>query len=764
MATPITAGTPVHIEQTERSFRQATEGAMGNDILMGLIELITNCDDQYGEQRGSILVRFPKPDDEGTWQVQVFDRATGIAFEEIESKLLRFGGRTSGFERGESKRGNRGRGAKDLSHFGRVRWDIFKDGKYFWVWMDRDGKGEKSLKPLPADEFRERFGIPKDGVVATITCDRQRFRRPQRDRIRQRLEYAVQLRHIMASAKRTVKLQYGDDEAVNLRYFKPDGIKEFDAVDVEVKGYDGLARVVVAEVPTPFQEDQADLARHGGLLITSGRAVHEATLYKYESNAYAGYFLGSVRWDTIDELSRSFDDREDAQLPVDPVNPSQIIRADRRGLNAQHPAAKALKVAVEEVLRPHFERKAKELGQGGKESRQTRQRLEGLARVVARFQATKAEELEFELSQTGSRGVELTPEVPLVEVIPPRKLLELGRTHTFTVRVRTDAYAGDPNTAEALMSVAADPEGCLELSSPRCPLSRDARLEGRLTGTFTATAHTTEGSAVIEVTVPGLPGALVDVDIVEPEELLPPPAPLTFEFERSSYRIPAGKRKRVLLLAPTAAVRRHGTTVEVRSSNTHGVLVRQSSVELVQSPDGDWYQAVVDIEGRQHGASSTVTALFGDGPLKAETAVSVRRDESGPTPPVIKVAAMGSPVRGTFVSDPETGAVTITVNAAHPAVRRYFGPQPDFPGQESVAARLMVAEVVADLTVLDVLRQYLRQRPEPVEQLYRRRFQMFYDLLPLCHASQLDDSEVPQADTGTSGRGRKAKRNGVRGT
>jgi hypothetical protein len=195
-------------------------------------------------------------------------------------------------------------------------------------------------------------------------------------------------------------------------------------------------------------------------------------------------------------------------------------------------------------------------------------------------------------------------------------------------------------------------------------------------------------------------------------------------------------------------VQRHGTYVGVKSSNTHGVLIRQTRVELAPSPDGDWYQAAIDVEGRQHGATAVLTAACGDGPLRAETTVSVRRDQAGPTPPQIKFAAMGSPVRGTFETD-EAGLVTITLNATHPAVRRYFGAQPDFAGQESIQARLTVAEIVADLTVLDVLRRHLRQKPMPVEQMYRRRFQMLTDLLPLCHASQLNDAELDPTNAGT---------------
>lgn len=107
---------------------------------------------------------------------------------------------------------------------------------------------------------------------------------------------------------------------------------------------------------------------------------------------------------------------------------------------------------------------------------------------------------------------------------------------------------------------------------------------------------------------------------------------------------------------------------------------------------------------------------------------------------------MGSPVHGTFETDEDTGVVTITANATHPAVRRYFGPPPDLSGQESMEARIVVAEIVAHLTVLAVLRRHLRQQPLPVEQMYPRRYQMLDDLLPLCHASQLTETELPSAE------------------
>jgi len=465
----------VRVEQTERGFRQSSELAMGNDILFGLIEMITNADDAYGEVAGPVLIRLPKPVDEKTWTVEVLDRGPAIPYSEVMEKLLRLGSRTSGHEKGEVKRGNRGRGAKDLTHFGRVRWDVIHDGKYYWLELDRDGKGPMSNQVSASDAIREKLGIPRNGVFVTVSCDRSRFHRPRRDSIREKLQLAVQLRDIMSNPKRTIRLQYGDDEPVALRYSKPAGMTEHPPVDVEVPGYPGKARIVVAEVPTPFEDDPNDPCRQGGLLIKSGRAVHEATLYRFESSPYAGYFLGSVRWDPIDALSRDVDDREGSKLELDPSNPAQIITVNRRGLNSQHPATKALKLAVEAVLKPHIERKAAELGGQSLQSVETKRRLSGLARIIARYQVKKSEELELETAfKPGGDGA-LTPDVPVLEVIPPHKLLEFGKDHTFSVRARIDALPKPSVLPEVKLALVSEPEGCLTLQvssitfKPRSP-------------------------------------------------------------------------------------------------------------------------------------------------------------------------------------------------------------------------------------------------------------------------------------------------------
>ena len=46
------------VEYGQRSFHQDASGAMKGDIIRGLIEAITNCDDAYGDKKGKIRVVY----------------------------------------------------------------------------------------------------------------------------------------------------------------------------------------------------------------------------------------------------------------------------------------------------------------------------------------------------------------------------------------------------------------------------------------------------------------------------------------------------------------------------------------------------------------------------------------------------------------------------------------------------------------------------------------------------------------------------------
>lgn len=730
------------VEYSERGFRQDADQAMRGQIIRGLVEAITNADDQYGNNQGQILIRV-EGSGGGAWKVTVADRATGIPVGEIKQKLARLGARTSGHEAGKVVRGNRGRGGKDLASFGRVHWDTIHNGEFAWLTITRDGEVTHPKVGVPATaELRERLGIPRgNGTVVTIFCDGARVRRSQQAVLKRKLETCVPLRDIMQNRVRHVLLKYGDKPAQGLKYVPPAGLKHVQSSRLEVAGYPGPALLDLWESPEPLQSPtQGDLFRQGGILIKSGRTVHEASLFGFEGNPFASYFLGEIRWDTIEDLTRALDDMEERGEPPSPDNPISIISRSRDGLERAHPAFKALQAVVDRELKVHVDRKAKEEAAAGHESALTRRRLDELGKIIAKFRAEKDEELELESPGDGGEG-EVHPTTPILQVIPPSKVIEWGDCTTFTLQLRADAVAGMQEPVETTLAVVSEPDQLVRLSVFTVPLTSTPKRQGLLRGTFVVTAEKLNGKAVVEANIARVARADTTIDVVEPVTADPPTPPLTFKFERERYTVALGKKKDLLLLAPTPVVVKHGARVKLLNSNSQGILLRNHDVVLAPSPDGDWYEASISVEARQLNATTTLVAQCGNGPLKARAEVRVAQEQSGP---IVEITIKPLPgyQRAMWNQDEDTGTVEIVVNGTHPAVARYMGSPPKFDGQESREARIVVAEVVADEAVRDILqRKYPPGRSVDVTAYFVERARLLAQLLPRCHASQLPAAE-----------------------
>lgn len=727
----------VAVELTERGFKQDADQAMKGDLLLGLVEAVTNADDAYGDRDGGILIRVSKGRVDG-WAIIVRDRACGIPFAEVRRKILKLGSRTSGFEIGRSTRGNRGRGAKDLAAFGSVRFDTICGDEYSWLKLERSGKGQMTEKPRRATRIdREALGITRGaGMQVTIGC---RVAPPRAITLRQKLERSVALRLIMTDPRRRVMFEYGDAQSVHLHYQEPAGLREVERAELNVPGYPEKASITIKEAPQAFDDAPSSPTREGGLLIISGRAVHEATLFSFENDPYAQFLYGEVRWEAIDRIQREFDERDELGEPPTPGNPFSIISRSRVGLEKTHPAYKALRDAVERVLKKYVDRKRREAGETGRESAETRRRLEALAQIIAKFSSDKEEELELE-REIGP-GVGTQPEF---RIIPPAKQLEQGRTHTFTVELLREKYDEAPGS-NVTLDVETDPAGLILLSSrevtlkPAPPRATGPARPAVMRGTFSVTATNLLGDAIIAASFPSVRSCDTQIKVIPPITIEPPEPPLTFQFERSRYNVLPGKSKSILLLAPDVAVDRHGTKVTVTSSNPDGVLVRQRFVELKPSVDGPWHQAVITVEGRQLGADSTIEAICGV--LPASTQVVVRREQTGPAFS-IDIREIPGPQRSTREKKPD-GTIVIVINAGHPAARRYFGPAAnDFPNQESLAAKLLIAEIIAEDAVRDILSRKYGAQPIDVVSYYAEQLRLMNELLPRCHASQVSQAEL----------------------
>jgi hypothetical protein len=725
------------LQYTGRAFRQDADQAMRSDIFRGLIEAITNADDAYGDRPGEIVVRVSRARGK-IWNVSVLDQATGIPLPEMERRLGTIGARTSGFERGAHVRGNRGRGAKDLAAYGAVRWDSISDGSYGVIEIERDGRYRVAREPQPATrELRERLGIVQNGTLVTISC-RGNVARPRFETMLNRLERLVPLRDIMQNPDRTVTLVYLDDAPIRLRYTPDDTLKRVAHEELEVAGYPGPAVLDLYESREPLPGGPSDATRENGIAIKSGRTVHEATLFSFEMDPYGALFSGSVRWDTIDQLQREFDERDERGREPAQSNPFSIVSRMREGLEKTHPTYEALRRAIEPVLARQIARRRDEDANLAAETPQTRRRLSQLARVVTRFSLDKEEELELELS-SGSGG---EARVSALRFVPHHRRVEFGDTATLTLLARRDAVRELPATAQ--IGVGCEPAGAIRVWPLQLTLEETAGVKGLLRGSLTIEAGRERAFGNVVATLPGIAPCSASVEIVEPqhevvEEIPRGVVPTSFCFEQERYAVDVGKRRLLRLMAPAELVALHGSAVGIRSADAESLGIRDERLTL-RRVSGGWYQARVCVEGKRDDTGVRVVARLGESLKEATTTVVVGREAGGPGM-TIEIGHFGGLARARWQRDPD-GNVTVTINAAHPAAQRYLGDPPEFPGQESPLARLLLAEIVAEEAVRDLLSRRYRGARVDADAYAADRTRLLADLLPRCHNAQISTAEA----------------------
>lgn len=722
---------PTHFVYSSRAMRQDASGAMRADIVLGLIEAITNADDAYGAASGKILIKVSAKDVFGHWTVSVSDRACGISSSDVVRKLITAGERTSGYERGERKRGNRGRGAKDLAIFGGVKFESVCGIDAIVLAADRNGSITENRELKATDDFRKSIGVTKNGTRVTISC-RKNIVRKQFDVLKRQLQNAVALRQIMSNPLRTVILSYPDREET-LRFVEPKAIETVFSGSVEVAGY-GEAHLTLSVATEPFKE-AADVDRLGGIVIQSGSACHESTLFGSENHPYADKLFGFLAFDAIDDLTRELDDLEERDEDPPDTNPFPIISRIRNGLEKTHPAYKALRAAVRPIIDSYLKRAADSAGATARETSDTRRRNELTARELAKWAIEQEQEIDNLIDDPA------LPRPPF-EVIPSKRILEHGQKAAFTLRASADVVSVNSATVE--IEIDEDPVGTLSSVPAAVTLSRpsedadyyEAHLKicaGKVTGSVLIAAK-----LLLEGRSSGHDAEIV-VSVVEPVEapLIEPPH--DFEFASGEYSVGPSKSRRLLLLAPADLVKRMGTDIIVSCSDQRAVLLRGNRLMLERVAEG-WYEADVSVEGIQHGGEAIISATTPDKLHHATTRVVVR-DRRGPQLE-IKIEDIPGAQRAVWEESKEM--ILVRVNATHPAARRYFGPPPEFRLQQTTAARMMIAEAVADVAVHQTLKKQTEKMPAgalDIDGLQAERVRKLNDLLPRLHRAQISDAQ-----------------------
>jgi hypothetical protein len=707
---------------------------MKGDIVRALVELITNADDAYGEKdSGKIRIeiehRRGKP-----WRVVVRDRARGMRKARMVDAIGGLAGRTSGFESGERVRGNLGRGAKDVAAFGPVMFESVCDNRYSAMTLEPDGSYDDPVERDVTASDRDALGIPRgSGTVVTVLVG-ENFRCPQHGKLLDTLSKHYQLRDINSDPRREltlVDLNSGNSDVI--RYGGPSLAQVFSG-DGTVPGYDEAAfELTIVRHDERYDNGSGNTGRPEGILLKGRRAIYENTLFGFEGNPHAHWFSGRLTCEYIDRLAVQYDDAEAGKVEHDPLNPIPIITRSRDGLEREHPFSKALNSAVEPILGELVRIEEERARQGSvRESARLRRTLDALGKDLGRLVDADLREIDEDGIDGGKGGPEGEP--ALLRIVPERVTLYLGEDKTISVVVSREVRATQ-------IEVEPDPEGVVELvDGPVVPLFDHPRREDLLIANVRLRPLIEDEDTCLTVRCGDLE-AMAIAEVRPERVVVPPHPPEHFEWERAKFQIGHGKRRHLMLRAPVDVVNSQGTSAVKVTSSDAGIVVLGSGCELEFDEEELCFQGLVDVEGRVLGAQAVLTANLGTASATATAVVADRDDDGGPRLTIkIEDAAQG---RYRAFVEREGDRMVIKILAGHSAIKRYLGPGPDFPGQESVAARLAIAEIVSGEAARLVMEKKYRSPGElDGPAFYADHLAYMEKYLARCHKLMLADSEL----------------------
>ena len=724
-----------HVAYSGRAFHQDATEAMRGDIVRALIETITNSDDAYGNKYGKIRIEIEHR--RGPWKVITKDRATGMSASRMGAAFASLGERTSGFEEGANVRGNLGRGAKDLAAFGPVDFESIFDDEYAHMELDQDGNYCLDPPRKASSNDRDRLGIPRaNGTMVTIHA-RENIRCPQHAKLVAKLSKHYQLRDIMADPNREVTLVDLNTGITDvLRYSFPTLPVIFEE-DIPIPGYsDAIARTTIRRNAERYDDNSSDPMRPAGILIKGRRAIYENTLFRFETNPYAGWFSGRVECPCIDDLAMEYDRRLLARESQEGRNPMPIISRRRNGLTRAHPFYRALATAVEAYLGPIVaEEENRARDNISAESAQLRKTLDGLSRDLSKLIDEDLREIDEEgLLVSDVSGPNPTP----VRLVPEEVVLYMGEDKTVSVMVIPALRARDA-------VVQCEPAGVVEiLDGASVSLTPHKKRPDLLTGQIHL-RPLLEDQTLLTVKC-GDYSAVALVEVKSEREIIEvPPNPVDhFQFERDNYRIAWTRRKTIRLLAPLTDIAEHGTDASVSSSDP-GVVVRTGKIKFSLDEEVEHYTAEVIVEARTLSSQATLTARLGD--LSAACRVVVAKEkEEGPS---VMIRIVDEPAGNYRAIVEQEGTQTIIkVIGQHPIMRRYRGPAPDFPGSDLPTTKLLIAEIVADQAARMILEKKfptsVTHEQIDAARFYSEHYRYMTKYLIRCHRALLSDTQLQQ--------------------
>jgi hypothetical protein len=423
------------MKASKRALKLLADQAIGNDLLKGFLELITNSDESYARLEskaqqcsGTIEVEVDRRPRKKQTILRVLDWAEGMDETQLEKCVGSYGEDTSG----QVGRGVFGMGLKDtINAFGEGSITSFKNG---FKYLCRLKNVEDIELEEPSDitkHDREGFRNSSGGTSVEIVVQNPKVRIPLIDSLRQQLQTHVCLRGIMMDAGRKVILRdLRGGSADELRYQLPESELILDAAPLTLPSFPNVVpRLTVRRAVGSDSLSQSTSYRTGGIVITSKRTFHEATLFGFDEDPHAAKLFGELRCDEIYDLQ---------------ANGEQIVDKNRSGLRRDHILTRELVDAAKKIIESivSTERTREKQREQALERAETVRRFKEAVRSLNEI-ANK----ELQIGGAGpgkGNGVPSTMRPPQdgMEFIPDTYRILVAERESLKLRVQVDGSTG----------------------------------------------------------------------------------------------------------------------------------------------------------------------------------------------------------------------------------------------------------------------------------------------------------------------------------
>lgn len=677
------------INYTARAIRQDTLDAMGGDVVIGLIEFITNSDDAYRKVKrtGNIEIEFSNEQKPFKYSILVRDHARGLSGEELRDKFINIGQENTDNNipnKGEEgTRGLFGRGAKDVAVFGKARFSAIHNGKYSALEID-GFTWEYEIFDLDVVATKEHYkqlelAEGESGFIAKVFVTETRSTAiPAARKLIENLSNHVALRSI----NETHQITFKDLRTNDIAILKPKKAKGQLVVDkeVEIKGYDKKAILRIWHLSERETGDCDEYSVHG-VIVKDNKTNFQNTFLDLRTRPEIGWFAGELICPEIDDLNRQFDENENNRENVDlkkvQKNPIRLAKKSRDGLDRKHPYYRSLTIVLNENLKPLMDAIAKqEIGEKTI-SEDLQKKLDDVSKSLAQLLQETLDEEDLDGDFDSGTG----PEDSEILIVPPVKIIEKGSVGTLSVWIPSADF--DPNAANLTIIDSnnfAIQNGKSELNfelHPSRPVYR-ASIKVLASG-FGSTELVLmyKGEAVqakLQCT-PELPDPTLMI-----EEVL---------WEKDhSYLTPMRKRA-LKLLAPASM---HKETIEVKASNSLATV--DTLIEFRLAKSKGYCIAKVQVQaGRDEG---TLVLTAKNKGLEATTNVTLKEISLNKGPNIkIDPKDQDSITRSSLFSLP--GLLSIQIYLKHKGIRKLLGVHDgtQYKNIDSALVKAVISEIVA---------------------------------------------------------------------